>query len=429
MLGGVAVHGIHLVLWVLDHLVAQSSLSGFERLRVYFDRAATVDEEISLNWRDEGDRFLAKLSAGTGTIARISVTPSNRRADHWTGSEGPSTEGCELHEFDQLSRRSGQLPLTLPVHWKKSFPHLADRFSASQVAVLLASTRLVGMICPGLHSIYSSLQLECIENPDSKDALRYEVTRADRRVRLIDMAIGGAGLRGSVTAFMRPLPCKQPAFVDLMSQVAPDAFAGQRAIVIGGSRGLGELTAKLLCIGGAMVTITWRQGKSDADAIAGEAAALGRNIAVMPFDVVAPPNDQPPDGLFTHLYYFATPRISAGRPGQFEPALFTRLVAAYVTGLARCTTWFAARCSTNACIWYPSTIFLEQPDPNFAEYTAAKACGEALCTQLGSQLAPLRFVVARLPRVATDQTQALTELPMSNGTAIMRSALLSMARR
>lgn len=424
MIGGVAVHGIHLVLWALDDLAAARPISAFSRLRVHFDRGATVDEEISLDWCDEGDRLLARLMGETGTVARITLVPGDSPADHWFAAESDQTLACQCPDVDTLRGRSGEVPLTLSAAWKVLFPHLAGGFAERQVAVLLASTRLVGMVCPGLHSIFSSLQLENCVDPNPASRLHYAVVRADSRVRLVDMAVRGGDLRGLVSAFVRPPPYQQPALAALENEVAPDAFAAQHAIVIGGSRGLGELTAKLLCAGGAAVTITWRHGESDAQAIAAEAAALGRTINIMPFDVAAPPENPPPGNRYTHLYYFATPRIAAGRPGSFEPTLFARMLDIYVTGLTRCAMWFVARSSGRACLWYPSTIFMEQADPHFAEYTAAKACSEALCTQLSSQLPSLRIVIERLPRMGTDQTQTLTQLPISSGIEPIRTALL-----
>jgi len=130
-----------------------------------------------------------------------------------------------------------------------------------------------------------------------------------------------------------------------------------------------------------------------------------------------------PDAPYTHMYYFATPRIPAGRPGQFQPEVFAKLLDTYVTGLARCAAWLVPRAQPNALIWYPSTVFLEQLDQNFAEYAAAKACGEALCAQLAEHLAPLRLISERLPRLPTDQTQSLTPLVVSDGVATLRASL------
>lgn len=428
LIGGVAVHGIHLVLWALDEFAAQARLSGFHRLRVLFDRAALVDEDISLDWHDAGDRLIARLQGPSGNLLRITMVPQVGGNDDWVPADNQNALACESHVLAELDNRSGELPLTLPDVWKALFPNLAGGFAERQLAMLLGTTRLVGMICPGLHSIYSALELENSINPDSDIVLRYHVIRADRRVHLVDMAVNGAGLRGMVSAFVRPPPYRQPPLGALLKEVAPNAFTGQRAVIVGGSRGLGELAAKLLCAGGAAVTITWQQGLNDARAIALEAAEVGRTIEVAQFDIAAPPQAPPPGAPFTHLYYFATSRISAGRPGQFDTALFSRMIGFYVVGLARCVAWFEGVSTRPAYIWYPSTIFLQEPDPHFAEYAAAKACGEQLCERLNAQLTGIQITVDRLPRLPTDQTQALTESGTAHGAQVMASVLLHCAR-
>lgn len=60
---------------------------------------------------------------------------------------------------------------------------------------------------------------------------------------------------------------------------------------------MGELAAKLLTVGGAAVTITWRQGVTEAKAIAAEADALGLMIEALPFDIAAPPERMHPPML------------------------------------------------------------------------------------------------------------------------------------
>lgn len=430
MLGGVTVHGIHLLLWALDELAAQRGLKGFSRLRVHFDRGVLVDETVRVDWREDEARLVVRLSGNAGTLARITLMPVETSAPRWSGDTGIAALTCQEYEMPALAGRAGEVELTLPPSWQVMFPYLAAGFPPSNVAVLLASTRLVGMVCPGFHSIYSALDLTCDPDSAAANTLRWEVIRADQRVRLVDMAVSAGSLHGTVMTLLRPKPYVQPRLDELRTAVPHSIFAGQRAIVIGGSRGLGELAAKLLAAGGAHVTISWCRGEAEALAIVAEAAALGLLVRAAKFDVAAPPTDLPaPDAPYTHMYYFATPRIPNGRPGQFQPEVFAKLLDTYVTGLARCAAWLVPRAEPDALIWYPSTIFLEQPDPNFAEYTAAKACGEALCAQLAEHLAPLRLIAERLPRLPTDQTQSLTPLVLSDGVATLRAALERVADR
>lgn len=53
-------------------------------------------------------------------------------------------------------------------------------------------------------------------------------------------------------------------------------LAGRRAMVTGGSRGIGAATARLLARCGADVAITYRTRRAEADAVVADVAALGR---------------------------------------------------------------------------------------------------------------------------------------------------------
>ena len=60
----------------------------------------------------------------------------------------------------------------------------------------------------------------------------------------------------------------------------PFALAGRRALVTGGSRGIGAATARLLGQLGADVAITFRTRQSDAESVAADLASLGRRASV-----------------------------------------------------------------------------------------------------------------------------------------------------
>ena len=57
-------------------------------------------------------------------------------------------------------------------------------------------------------------------------------------------------------------------------------LAGRRALVTGGSRGIGAATARLLARAGADVALTYRTRQADAEAVAAEVTALGRRASV-----------------------------------------------------------------------------------------------------------------------------------------------------
>jgi MaoC like domain len=423
LFGDVAVHGVHLLLWWLDELAAQREFHGFSRLRASFERGAVIGDRVDLTSELEGARIRGRITGPSGTLARISLIPMDRNTEFPVELEHIGETVCQEHVMAELAGRRGQLALALPSSRTAMFPRLSAAFSPGLVAVLLAVSRLVGMICPGLHSILAGLDLHYDPSADSARNLDFDVILTDPRVNLVEMSVRAGGVRGNVSTFLRPKPFHQKSLRDIRERVRPDEFQGQEAIVIGGSRGLGELAAKLLAAGGARVTITWFRGEADAQAIAREAAELGLDVRVLQFNASAPPADFTPATRYTHVYYFATPRIPPGEEGTFNPAIFGMLLDIYVTGLARVVNWVIPRTAPDASVWFPSTIFIERSVPLFAEYTAAKLCAEALCPELSTRMAPLRLVYDRLPPLASDQTQTLTALETADGVAVLLSAL------
>ena len=65
-------------------------------------------------------------------------------------------------------------------------------------------------------------------------------------------------------------------------------------------------------------------------------------------------------------------------------------------------------------VFYPSTIFINEMPKEFPEYIAAKSAGETICRHMTKQLKDIDIVVARLPRLPTDQTSCLIKLAMSD---------------
>jgi len=429
LLGGVAVHGIHLVLWALDSLLAAGvALPALRSIRVHFDRPAGLDDEIALQWEVAENQITVTAGNSLGRLMRMRLHAGAGRGPAWDGSRALPPAHCQEKVLDDLATEAGDLALALPAGFATLFPHLHQGFSATQSAILLASTRLVGMICPGRHSIFSGLSLTFEQEPAAPGKLAYTVSRADPRVGLIDIAISGAGCRGRLETFLRPGPILQPSFAALRGAIPAGGFVGQRALIIGGARGLGELTAKLLAMGGADVTITYRQGADDAASLGADAAAAGFSLHAMHFDIGSPPAAVPaPAGKFTHSYYYASPRIIPGELSGFAAGRLARYLEYYVNGFARSVEWLRSRAVADVCVWYPSSIFVDQPPPGLAEYAMAKACGEALCVHMTTHLSPMRVVSDRLPRLATDQNQSLTEQTLADAVDILRPILLRLA--
>ena len=255
------VHGVHLLLWSLD-VLAQEELgrSPVLRLKTNFKRFVPVYETVSLALvkRTEASVQLDFVVTGL-TVAQISVEFGClvRTSEPLLGDADPAPEApCEL-TLEQMEGLAGTLPFArAPKDIVAMFPAASAWLGPRRIAALAATSLLVGMVCPGLHSIYGDLTVEFCYEKDAKDRLGFRVVSTDLRFRLVRLAIEGGGLVGSIRTVARMPPAPQAPSSELAHAVEPGEFAGSTALVIGGSRGLGEVTAKLLAAGGARVVIT-----------------------------------------------------------------------------------------------------------------------------------------------------------------------------
>lgn len=436
--GTTVVHGLHLLMFALDQTFAHAIVAGSRLQSVTCTFHAPLPTGSALDLAlEEGsgpDQVRAAGSTGGRPIfsARAAFTEiadrggQRRSPDHvWLPSapvESPAVfagvEGVVDVGTDRTLLRA-------------QFPALAQADDDGWIADLLATTCIVGMRCPGLHSIYATLDL--VRTPGQRErshSMSYRVLKRDDRFRLLRMRVDGLALEGTVEAFMRATPVVQAALNSIVRRFESTAFAGQRALVVGGSRGIGEATAKLLMAGEADVTITYLHGERDAQQICKEAATAGKRCNALRFDAAALSTDFAASVLdaapFSHVYYFASPPIERNS-GPWNALLFQRLVQVYVDGFARLCHELMSRVGTpGLALFYPSTHFLSVPEKGFAEYCAAKAAGEALCAHLA--MAPgIKVAFPRLPRTLTDQTSAVASSLVCDAFDVMKDALREFA--
>lgn len=424
--GGTVCHGIHLLLKAMDSAMAagQLAVERIESIGVVFSAVVRTGSTVDLSMVLDPGAGSIRLTGSTEgrPLFSAKVASTQRCADRTDAAgldaepETPLAPLCpEFPEASGAPALTGAVPLRANARLlNQLFPALAAAPLGPQIAAdLMATTRIVGMVCPGLNSIYSELKLK--RRPAGSDApctaMSHEVTRADPRFRSVRIGVIGGMLEGSIHALFRAPPVDQPLLADIRSRVAPSRFSGQHALVVGGSRGLGELVAKLLIAGGARVTLTYARGQGDAERICREASDLGLAARQMQLDVSQPlpaplVSDLCASG-YTHLYHFATPRIAKHTTGVWNAALFDEYCNFYVRSFAEVLRAIAPTPDPAAPVraMFPSTIFLEQAAKGFAEYCAAKAAGEALCDHLALEPGVV-IHKPRLPRLQTDQNSS-----------------------
>ena len=414
LFGFPVVHGVHGVLWALDCLLrGRSAPVAIAGIRAKFHNPIPLDTLTTVSLLEE-DQDGCSLSIGVNgeqaTLMHASFT-RDIPAGAVANACQPYRRTCAELDSTQAGAAAGILSLAVDEELlHKILPVLSQCLPAIQIAELLATTRLVGMECPGLHSLYLSLNLISRETPEPGAGLAFLVKRSIPKLGSVELEVTGPTMQGVLATIVRPRPQPQPSMDDVQAAISAGSLAAQRAVVVGGSRGIGEVTAKCIAAGGGSVVITYLQGKDDADRVVDEITRAGGSAAAVRVDCtqLSPETDRQLAvfGAPSHLYYFATPRIPVNKMYAFQSAVYRDLSRYYVEAFAELVERLYRR-GESLTVMYPSTIFLDEPKAGTGEYCAAKAAGEALCRHLQKALPKTRFHTPRLPRMRTDQTSGI----------------------
>lgn len=434
--GEMVVHGVHVVLRALDEL-SSAAPAHIERVRALFRKPVFPGDEVTIeSGAGSSGSVLLEVRANAATLVSIEVDTKPEAAETMGLRTGDRHE-VELRSvprclsIDEIGGMAGSVAVPEDRGALAGlFPNLVTSMGPAYVAQLMAVSRLIGMECPGRYSMLSAFDLATTLAGDPT-SIEWSVTRADQRVGAVRVELAGGLVTGHVDSFVRPRPVEQPGFAALGAEIDTGLFAGQRALIVGGSRGLGALTAKLIATGGGEVVATWHRGREEADQLVTEIEGGGGRARAIQLDVASPKGAI--TGLAeegwrpTHLYYFASSRIFARRTRPFEEELLSDFVAMYVTGFANVVGALDDGDAEPLVAFYPSSVAVDEPIEALTEYSIAKAAGEQAARTLAGNLAWLEVVVERLPRVPTDQTATLMPVEEADPVFLMASLLRRMA--
>jgi hypothetical protein len=428
--GAPVVHGVHSMLWALDQLSSLVEMHGLNSLDADFTQFLYVDEDVSLyllkttntETRAElriGDSVVSHLmlgfggrSAGTAAMADVSTglcySRSTTRPLPMDWSEVVGAHGV-VHYF-----ATTMTPMS-------DFPHLCAAIGLQRMKALLSLTRLIGMACPGLHSIFHRIRVRLVEDHNEIGELRFATAKSDSRFSIANISVRADGIVGTLKCSLRRPPTLQPTCAELRPIVSRDEFQGNTAFVIGGSRGLGELSAKLLALGGARVIISYFQGREEAEKVVEEISKAGGSAICIALDVLQPlkPQLEKFTTRPTSIYFFATSRISGRVSPVFSAEQFNLFNRLYINAFYQVCSAFATGDKKPVHVFYPSTIFVADPPKGMLEYSMSKAAGEVIASNLSLFMPGIKVEIVRLPRLPTDQTASVLGSDMGSATDVM----------
>ncbi|ASG25088.1 MaoC/PaaZ C-terminal domain-containing protein [Nitrospirillum viridazoti] len=415
--GAQAIHGVHGVLWALETLSAIQPLGGFNSLTVKFERFIGLNSPVQLRLVASTATSLRMELAVDGSVATI-ILLKKAPVSQYVLLDVDNTQIVESgdiavreHSLEQLIGLSGSIVEAAgPDAYEAAYPHLSGNIGAVAVGGLATLSRLVGQVSPGLHSIFQQLTISFkdIGAQTPQAGVRFKNTTVDERFRLVSCTVDSSAIAGMVKSSCRHPPTVQPSLNAVAALVRPDEFTGAVALIIGGSRGLGELTAKIVAAGGGKVILTYAVGKTDAERVQSELVPAGASCDVLHYDVRGDVDAQL--GALTlvptHVYYFATPKIFRTGSAIHSVDAHAEFFNYYVNSFYNICDHFN-KVKSPLSVFYPSSVAVAERPAGMTDYAMAKVAGEILAQDIDSGMPAVRTFIRRLPRLDTDQTASL----------------------
>lgn len=411
--GQCIVHGINSLLWVMDAL-AQNKKIIVVAFEARFLNSIFLEENVDCFWSVESKKL--SLVSGTTLLSTIRITEGILlKIDEFNIPIEKPFQSPALIRFSEASQLQKQ-PLIFrgDVNMAKQlYPTFCEMYGIERACEIAMVSEIVGMQVPGLHSLFLSLSAEFQQGNDEHI---FSIAKHDGRFETLSLAINSATFKGTAKVVFRPTIKPLLSMEQLSAIVKKDEFKNIKALIVGGSRGLGEVVAKLIACGGGHPVITYHSGASDARRVCETIHAYGASCDTIQYSVGAESTHIHVSTGINQLYYFATPKIFGKRSSDYDNQLLDSFTAVYVDGFEKICRQLQLQ-TPFLSVMYPSSVAIGNPLPGLAEYIDAKLEGEEFCKILNRQ--ENTYVVwPRLPRIETDQTLSLIKVPAADSVEV-----------
>jgi len=252
------------------------------------------DSGVEIALRD-GDLTLVRLKAGFGEPNRI----TDDLEPHFNAAERGLREASPQYEWPAYEKTMTDSGPFQSDH--KALQSLAKRFGIQNKAVsnrhldtLVYFSYLSGMVFPGYHGMSSQIRVDFTEpGPERQYGFRAKTEHFDNSYGLLSIATNlssenGLAASGQLKAFVRKsLPPIDLAEFSHKDKAEGD-LSGKTALVVGGSRGLGEAMVKGLALRGAHVILNFKSCKAQAEQIISDLSQAPGKITLLQGDAGDP---------------------------------------------------------------------------------------------------------------------------------------------
>jgi NAD(P)-dependent dehydrogenase (short-subunit alcohol dehydrogenase family) len=441
--GQPVVYGMAVVLGALGHW-SRGRQFKLQSLSVKFRKPLFVDEHYEMVVKATAGGERIRIGKGPVDYVVISLV-----ADTWS----PDPTSSSVHDASRPAPRSGAAAEEPQLEARRvdysvapdTLPALQDAFGVGpanmpvrQLAALLWASYHVGMEMPGRQALFAELNMEFVEAGRDANDIVVELENAafDDRFNRYTVAGTGTGIkRFTLTAYKRPPP------VDLtlrdLSNFDDAPLRAKTVFISGATRGFGAALARSCFLAGARLALNYRSDPRPAMALRDEIELAGGDARIFEGRVddhdamraMAREIGASLGGLDLIVNNAAPPirELQFLEQGNADILSFCAQNLAITLETAR---HLLPLLREGGQFVQVSTRYLASPTRGFAHYLAAKGAQEGLLRGLAEEFRNTQFIVARLPRILTDQTNLAFSLdPPANPGSIAHALILALRDR
>jgi hypothetical protein len=404
--GTAIVHGLHAVLWSIELFLTKFRYMHTE-YKVHFHKYIKEDSKVNLYWDVKNNKLLIKNLDDLNLVTILCINQSsvdNINTKSYKINNSHSVQGPEEIDIQKINigEKFSALYSGNKNIIKKVFPILSEKLNHEIIKEIALLSFIVGMKIPGLNSLLVSVNFS-ISLPNQNQTLLIKSINKD--FNFIKTEYQGKNVTSTLEAFFRPKPIKPMSCNEIfdLKIILPD-LKNQSVLVVGGSRGLGAITSKLLACAGAKVTLSYKYGQQEAMAVAEDIISIGKSCKVVQHTVSVSQTYEKFNDKYDQLYYFPTNKIFYD-DGISNNERYDSFHEIYVDCFKNLVENLIKKSKIKK-IFYPSTIAIDKPIDSLKDYIKAKKEGERICRLLQKKFM-IKVLCPRLGRILTDQTNTM----------------------
>lgn len=425
--GTTIAHGTHAVLWSIELLLSKYQFI-YSKYKVYFHKYIKENSIVNLFWDSKLCKLIIKNKYDV-TLVTISCTNKSLITDL-------NKKACKI-DYDNMSQKPTEMEIrkisvgyTSPIFYSgkknvinKILPLLSKSLNHEIIKEIALQSYIVGMKVPGLNSLLASLNfnISFLNKPQT-----IYIKHVNKYFNSVKSEYLGKNITSILETFFRPEPVKPISCKEIfnLNSKLPN-LKNKSVFVVGGSRGLGAVTSKLLACAGARVTLSYNCGKEEALAVANDIISIGGVCKVIQFTVSPSQTYNVLDDKYEHLYYFPTNKIFHDDIKKSNREIYNSFHEIYVDCFKSLAEYLIKKSQT-VKIFYPSSIAIEKPIVSLKDYIEAKKEGEQVCKLLQKKFL-IKVICPRLNRILTDQTNTMVPIKFDNPVDTMLVSIKQMS--